>query len=97
MNQKRGKRRKAAEPISPPADSMEFSAAHHAALKAMNMQMLIVLVNRLGGKVSVPVKEIDDTGQWLLGMHLESKEITGDRKTDVQLSGVFHFETRKKQ
>lgn len=82
---------------SPSAGSMEFSRAHAAALDAMKLQLLIVLVNRLGGKIDIPVQEIDDTGKYLLGMHMTMTEVTGDKVTDAKISAVFHFEVRKKQ
>jgi hypothetical protein len=82
---------------SPSVGSMEFGSVHAAAIDAMKLQLLIVLVNRLGGKVEIPVQEIDATGQYLLGMHLVTREITGDKTTDARLTGVFHFEVRKKQ
>ena len=85
------------EPDSPSAGSMEFGAVHAAAINAMKLQLLIVLVNRLGGKVSVPVQEVDATGQFLLGMHMTVTEITGDKPTDAAMTGVLHFEVRKKQ
>lgn len=53
-------------------------------LDAMKVQMLIVMVNRLGGKVDIPVEEIDGTGQFMMQMSLE------------QTTGVFTFEVSKK-
>ena len=35
-------------------------------MEAMKNQLIIVLVNRLGGDVKVPVSEIDATGQYML-------------------------------
>jgi hypothetical protein len=48
----------------------EFSAEHAAAIEALKNQLLIVLVKRLGGKIDIPVAEIDDTSQDLLLMQL---------------------------
>lgn len=42
--------------------------AMKAGIEAMLKQLLIVLVNRLGGNVAVPVKEIDATDGLLLSM-----------------------------
>lgn len=53
-------------------------------LEAMKGQLLIVLVNRLGGNVDLPVAEIDATGQWMLNMSVD------------QAKGVFTFKTQKK-
>lgn len=35
-------------------------------MEAMKNQLIIVLINRLGGDVSIPVSEIDATGQFML-------------------------------
>jgi len=50
------------------SDAIDFSQPHSDALEAMKNQLLIVLINRLGGKVRIPVREIDDTGRYLLAM-----------------------------
>lgn len=57
--------------------------AHAAAIEAMAQQLLIVFLKRLGGSVSIPVAEVDDTGNDLFAF-----SVTPDR--------VFHFEVRKK-
>ena len=44
---------------------------HARLIEDMTEQLLIVLVNRLGGKVSVPVAEIDGTGRFDLLMSLD--------------------------
>ena len=85
------------ESDSPSAASAEFGDIHHAVINALKQQLLIVLINRLGGSVDIPVSEVDNTGGWLLGMWLEQPEITGDKPADTKIGGVFHFETRKKQ
>lgn len=51
------------------------SPAFAAALDAMKGQLLIVLVNRLGGNIDIPVGEIDDTGGWM--MHAAIDAATG--------------------
>ena len=43
---------------------------HAAALDNMKDQLLLVLLQRLGGDVVVPVKEIDDTGGLLGSLQL---------------------------
>ncbi len=53
------------------------------AIDNMKDQLLIVLINRLGGKVSIPVDEIDDTGGFICTMGVEGR--------------TFHFEIGKKQ
>lgn len=55
---------------------------HAAVLDDLKDQLLIVLVKRMGGKVSLPVAEIDDTAQDLLSFRIAD--------------GVFHFEASKK-
>lgn len=57
--------------------------AHAAVLDELKEQLLIVFLKRLGGKVSIPVAEVDDTGQDLFAFSIDS-------------NGVFHFEVRKK-
>lgn len=39
----------------------DLSAPHAALIDAMKGQLLIVLVRRLGGKLTIPVAEVDDT------------------------------------
>ena len=82
---------------SPPAGSFEPSQIHHDVIDRLKQQLLIVLINRLGGKVDIPVPEVDATGAWLLGFSLSVKPVTGDKIVDATVGGVFHFETRKKQ
>jgi hypothetical protein len=49
----------------------------------MKDQLIIALVKKAGGKVSLPVEEIDDTGGWVLMMNIRDR--------------TFNFEARKKQ
>lgn len=56
---------------------------HAAAIDDLKDQLLIVFLKRLGGKVSIPVAEVDDTGQDLLAFRVDENR-------------VFHFEARKK-
>lgn len=55
---------------------------HAAVLDDFKDQLLIVLIKRLGGKVTLPVAEVDDTGGNLLAFSV--------------VDGAFHFEVRKK-
>lgn len=82
---------------SPAAGSMEFSQLHANVIDRLKLDLLIMLVLRLGGKVDMPVTEVDRAGQYLLGMHLTVQEVTGDKIKDATIGGVFHFEVRKKQ
>lgn len=47
------------------------SYPHQQAIEAMKSQLLIVLINRLGGNVEIPVAEIDGTGPFNLAMQLD--------------------------
>lgn len=61
----------------------ELGASVHAdVIDAFKEQLLIVFLKRLGGKVSIPVSEVDDTGQDNLAFNVTDR--------------VFHFEIRKK-
>ncbi len=62
----------------------DMSAEHRMAIDAMKDQLLIVLINRLGGAVDIPVAEIDATGEYMLAMRLDPA------------TRVFHFEVGKK-
>ena len=53
-------------------------------LDAMKGQLLVVLVNRLGGAVDIPVSEVDATGGWMMHMEVD------------QARGVFQFKTSRK-
>ena len=55
---------------------------HAAVLDDFKDQLLIVFLKRLGGKVRIPVTEVDNTGHDLLAMRI--------------VDGVFHFEAQKK-
>ena len=44
---------------------------HAAALDNMKDQLLIVLIKRLGGDVTIPIEEIDGTGGALLSLSLD--------------------------
>jgi hypothetical protein len=64
-------------------DAVRMDAPEHAAmLDDFKDQLLIALVKRLGGKVSMPVAEVDDTGSDLLYFAIRDR--------------AFIFEIRKK-
>lgn len=91
------KRKRKPPPVAPPSEN-EYSPVHAAALDRLKQQFLIVLVNRLGGKVDIPVGEVDATAQFLLGFSLTiPKRPTGHTVLDAGIAGVFHFEVKKKQ
>lgn len=56
----------------------KLAPEHAQAIDNMKDQLLLVLIARLGGKVSIPVEEIDGTGGKVLSMALEGR--------------TFHFE-----
>lgn len=56
---------------------------HAAALDDFKDQLLIALVRRLGGTVSIPVAEVDSTGGVVMLMSVRD--------------GMFNFEVRMKQ
>lgn len=58
--------------------------AHADAIEAMLQQLLIALVKRAGGKLSVPVSEIDNTGGEMLAFRVDENR-------------VFHFQIERKQ
>ena len=55
---------------------------HAAVLDDFKDELLIVFLKRLGGKVSIAVAEVDDTGRDLLAFKI--------------VDGVFHFEMQRK-
>ncbi len=63
----------------------DLSYPHQQAVEAMKSQLLIVLINRLGGSVDVPVSEVDGTGQFNLAMKMD------------QGTRTFHFEVQAKK
>jgi hypothetical protein len=56
--------------------------AHARAINDLKEQLLIVLVNRLGSEVSIPVEEINETGPYVLVFYAKD--------------GSFEFQVRKK-
>ncbi len=57
----------------------------HDLLENMRDQLLIVFLKKLGGKITVPVSEVDDTGMDIMKMFLD------------QDTKAFTFEIHKKQ
>ena len=49
----------------------DLSSERMLVLEAMKSQLLIVLVNRLGGAVEIPVAEIDGTGGFNMMMSVD--------------------------
>lgn len=60
----------------------ELSPLHASVLDDFKDQLLIVLIKRLGQRVSIPVAEMDDTGQDMLAFNVQD--------------GVFNFSLSKK-
>jgi hypothetical protein len=60
----------------------EDAPEHAAMIDDFKDQLLIAFLRRLGGKVSIPVKEVDETGSYLCAFHIEN--------------GAFHFVLTKK-
>lgn len=57
---------------------------HAAVLDDFKDQLLIIFLRRLGRQVSIPLAEVDDTGQEILSFRIDENK-------------TFHFELRKKQ
>lgn len=60
----------------------QFAPEHAAVIENLKEQLLIVFLKRLGGKVSIPVEEVDDTGGDILAFNLVGR--------------TFNFEIQKK-
>lgn len=60
-----------------------FAPEHAALIDDLKDQLLIVLVNRLGGNITIPVAEIDGTGGFLLSLNA--------------VGSAFNFSISKKQ
>ena len=59
------------------------AVAHADVIDTFKEQLLIVFLSRLGGKVSVPVAEVDATGGYTLSLSVAD--------------GMFHFVLGRKQ
>jgi hypothetical protein len=65
-------------------DLARASAPEHAqVIDDLKDQLLIVFLRRLGSKVSIPLAEVDDTGQLMFAFRVDEQK-------------TFHFELRKK-
>jgi len=53
-----------------------LSYEHQMAIEAMKSQLIIVLVQRLGGKIDIPASEIDATGPFNLTMSVDGSTFT---------------------
>ena len=58
------------------------ATVHADVIDAFKEQLLIVFLNRLGGKVSVPVAEVDATGGYTMSFNV--------------VDGVFNFQIGRK-
>lgn len=56
---------------------------HAQAIDDLKDQLMIVLFNRLGGQVSIPVEEVDATGGFVVKMNIRDR--------------TFNFTVEKKQ
>lgn len=63
----------------------ELSYEHQQVIEAMKSQLLIVLINRLGGTVDLPVAEVDGTGKFNLAMRVDPA------------TRMFHFQVLEKR
>lgn len=63
----------------------DLSYEHQQVVEAMKGQLLIVLINRLGGDVTIPASEVDGTSRFVLNMKLDPEE-----------GGAFTFQVMEK-
>ena len=61
----------------------QFAPEHAAVVRDMLEQLLIVFLKRLGGKITIPVAEVDATGGDLFAFKIDGNN--------------FHFQIEKKQ
>jgi len=59
----------------------EQAPEHAQFIDNMKDQLIIVLINRLGGNIDIPISEIDGTGDQLLSMSLDKHGNTFTFKT----------------
>ena len=65
-----------------------FAPEHAAILDDMKDQLFIVLLNRLGGTLDIPVSEVDGTGGSLVSFSVQGMGTSAP---------YFHFVVSKKQ
>lgn len=53
-----------------------------ALMENMRDQLLIVLLNRLGGELTVPISEVDGTGGYTMSLSVDPQARTFTFKTD---------------
>ena len=61
-----------------------ISPIHASAIDNLKDQLLLVFLRRLGGKISIPSEEIDNTGSLIMTLRVDK---------DM----VFHFELKRKE
>jgi hypothetical protein len=61
----------------------EHAPLHAQVIDDFKDQLLIAFLRRLGGKVSIPVTEVDETGRYVLAFRIEDR--------------TFHFTLSEKQ
>ena len=49
------------------------AGAHADVIDDFKDQLLIALLRRLGGRVSIPVKEVDETGRFVCSFNIEDE------------------------
>lgn len=54
-----------------PIKISDLSAEHMAVFEAMKSQLVIALLQRLGGRLEMPVAEVDGTGPFVVTMALD--------------------------
>lgn len=55
--------------------SREEAPEHAQLIDDLKDQLLIVLLNRLGGNADIPVSEIDNTGQFVVYLRLNENRV----------------------
>lgn len=67
-------------------DAAKALAPEHAAMmEDLRDQLLIVFLRRMGGSAHIPVKEVDDTGDYIMVFSIDPA------------TKIFHFAVEKKQ
>lgn len=71
------------KPVSGIELATQINPEAAAMIEALKEQLLIVFLKRLGGKVSIPCTEVDDTAQDMFAFCVDENR-------------VFHFEIQRK-
>ena len=61
-----------------------ISPIHAAVMDNLKDQLLLVFLRRLGGKISIPLEEIDNTDSLIMTLRVDK-------------DSVFHFELKQKE